>query len=159
MVIDDLALARAIHVLALVHWLGGVAVVTTIVLPRAHALLDAHEAVAAFEAFEQRFASQVRISILLAGLSGAYMLAKIGAWNSLQHASFWWLHLMIAVWILFAVVVYVLEPLVLHRLFHEFALRTKDRTCAVAIGLHAIALILAALALSAGVIGAHGGLP
>ena len=86
------------------------------------------------------------------------MLAKIGAWNSLQHASFWWLHLMIAVWILFAVVVYVLEPLVLHRLFHEFALRNKDRTLAVAIGLHAIALILAALALSAGVIGAHGGL-
>jgi len=67
--IDDLALARVIHVLALVHWIGGVAVVTTIVLPRAHALLDAHEAVAAFEAFEQRFASQVRISILLAGLS------------------------------------------------------------------------------------------
>src|SRR5438067_13445298 len=70
--IDDLALARAIHVLALVHWIGGVAVVTTIILPRAHALLDAKEAVAAFEAFEQRFASQVRISILLVGLSGAY---------------------------------------------------------------------------------------
>ena len=87
--IDDFALARAIHLLAVVHWIGGVAVVTTIVLPRARALLDAHEAVAAFEAFEQRFASQARISILLAGLSGAYMLTKIGAWNSLQHASFW----------------------------------------------------------------------
>jgi uncharacterized membrane protein len=159
MMIDDLALARAIHVLALVHWIGGLAVVTTIVLPRAHALLDAQEAVAAFEDFEQRFASQARISILLAGLSGAYMLTKIGAWDSLQHASFWWLHLMIAVWILFAVIIYVLEPLVLHRLFHEFALRNKDRTFAVATGLHAIALTLAALALGAGVIGAHGGLP
>jgi uncharacterized membrane protein len=156
--IDGLALARAIHILAVVHWIGGVFVVTTIVLPRAQALLDAQEAVAAFEAFERRFASQVRISILLVGLSGAYMLTKIGAWNSLQHASFWWLHLMIAVWILFAVIIYVLEPLVLHRLFHEFALRNKDRTFAVAIGLHAIALILAALALGAGVIGAHGGL-
>jgi hypothetical protein len=65
---------------------------------------------------------------------------------------------MIAVWILFAVIIYVLEPLVLHRLFREFALRNKDCTFAVAIGLHAIALILAALALGAGVIGAHGGL-
>jgi uncharacterized membrane protein len=128
MMLDDLALARAIHVLAVVHWIGGVFVVTTIVLPRAHALLDAQEAVAAFEDFEQRFASQAHISILLAGLSGAYMLIKIGAWNSLERASFWWLHLMIAVWILFALVIYVLEPLVLHRLFHEFALRNKDRT-------------------------------
>jgi NhaP-type Na+/H+ and K+/H+ antiporter len=66
---------------------------------------------------------------------------------------------MIAVWILFALVIYVLEPLVLHRLFQEFALRNKDRTFAVATGLHAIALILAALALGAGVVGAHGGLP
>jgi uncharacterized membrane protein len=156
--IDGLALARAIHILAVVHWIGGVFVVTTIVLPRAQALLDAQEAVAAFEAFERRFASQARISILLAGLSGAYMLTKTGGWNALQHASFWWLHLMIAVWILFAVIIYVLEPLVLHRLFREFALRNKDRTFAVAIGLHAIALILAALALGAGVIGAHGGL-
>ena len=159
MMIDDFALARAIHVVALVHWIGGVAVVTTIVLPRAHALRDAREAVAAFEAFEQRFASQARISILLVGVSGAYMLTKIGAWNSLHYASFWWLHLMIAVWILFALVIYVLEPLVLHRLFHKFALRNKDRTFAVATGLHAVALILAALAIGAGVLGAHGGFP
>ena len=52
MMIDDLALARAIHILALVHWIGGVAVVTTIVLPRARELPDAADAVAAFEAFE-----------------------------------------------------------------------------------------------------------
>ena len=157
--IDDLALARAIHVLALVHWIGGVAVVTTIVLPRARALRDAKEAIAAFEAVERRFASQVRISILLVGLSGAYMFTKLSAWNRLQDASFWWLHLMIAVWLLFALTVYVLEPLVLHRLFREFALRNKDRTFAVATGLHALGLIIAAFAVGAGVIGAHGGLP
>jgi len=159
MPLDDLALARAIHVLALVHWIGGVAVVTTIVLPRAYALPDVKEAVAAFEAFEQRFASQARVSILLVGLSGAYMLIRAGAWYRLQEPSFWWLQLMIAVWVLFALIVYVLEPLVLHRLFHEFALRNKDRTLAVATGLHAIALIIAAFALGAGVLGAHGGLP
>ena len=66
---------------------------------------------------------------------------------------------MIAVWILFALVIYVLEPLVLHRLFRKFALRDKDRAFAVVTGLHAIALILAALAIGAGVVGAHGGLP
>ena len=157
--IDDLSLARAIHVLALVHWIGGVAVVTTIVLPRARALLDAKEAVAAFEIFEQRFASQVRVSILLVGLSGAYMLMKYGAWHRIQDASFWWLHLMIAVWVLVAVIVYVLEPFLLHRLFREFALRNKDRALTVATRLHAVALIIAAFAFGAGVVGAHGGLP
>ncbi len=159
MMINDLALARAIHVLALVHWIGGLAVVTTIVLPHARALPNAKEAIAAFEAFERRFASQARISILLAGLSGAYMLTKLDAWNRFQYASFWWLDLMVAVWVLFALMVYVLEPLVIHRRFHEFALRDKDRAFAVAIGLHAVALIISAFAIGAGVLGAYGGLP
>jgi hypothetical protein len=66
---------------------------------------------------------------------------------------------MITVWLLFALTVYVLEPLVLHRLFCEFALRNKHRTFAVATGLHALALIIAAFAVGAGVVGAHGGLP
>jgi uncharacterized membrane protein len=157
--IDDLALARAIHVLALVHWIGGVAAVTTIVLPSARRLPTAHEALAAFETFERRFAAQARISILLVGLSGAYMLTKLGAWTLLQYASFWWLHLMIAVWALFAIMVYGLEPLIIHRLFHEFVLRDKDRALALAIRLHAAALVVSAFAIGAGIMGAHGALP
>jgi len=74
--INDFAVARALHVLALVHWIGGVAMVTTIVLPRARALANAHAALAAFDAFEAPFATQARFSILLAGLSGFYMLNK-----------------------------------------------------------------------------------
>jgi len=66
---------------------------------------------------------------------------------------------MVAVWILFALMVYVLEPFLIHRLFHEFALRDKDRAFAVAIGLHAVALIISVLAIGAGVLGAHGVLP
>jgi uncharacterized membrane protein len=159
MTIDDLALARAIHVLALVHWIGGVAVVTTIVLPHARALPDAQDAVAAFEAFERRFASQVRISILLVGLSGLYMVTKLDAWDRFRYAAFWWLDLMVAVWTAFAVMVYVLEPLILHRRFHAFALRDKKRAFAAAQRFHAVALAIAALAIAAGVLGAHGGLP
>jgi len=158
MTIDDLALARAVHVLALVHWIGGVAAVTTIVLPRARRMPDARDAVAAFEEFERRFASQVRVSVLLAGLSGAYMLDRLDAWSRFQHASFWWLHLMVAVWGVFALMIYVLEPLVIHRLFHDFALRHKDRAFALATRLHAVALFVSALTVGAGVLGAHGGL-
>jgi uncharacterized membrane protein len=159
MTIDDFALARAVHVLALVHWIGGVAAVTTVVLPRARALPDAEEAVAAFEAFERRFAQQVRISILLVGLSGGYMLMKLDAWDRFQYAAFWWMDLMVAVWVLFALMVYVLEPLVIHRLFHDFALRQKHRAFALITGVHVIALFASALTILAGVLGAHGGLP
>lgn len=159
MTIDDLALARAIHVLALVHWIGGLSVVTTIVLPHARRLPDAEDAIAAFEAFERRFAFQVRISILLVGLSGAYMLTKLDAWDRFRYAAFWWLDLMVAVWLLFALMVYVLEPLVLHRHFQEFALHDKNRALAAATRFHAVALTISAFAIIAGVLGAHGGLP
>jgi uncharacterized membrane protein len=159
MTIDDLTLARAIHVLALVHWIGGVTAVTTIVLPRARRIPDAKDAVAVFEEFERRFAPQARVSVLLAGLSGAYMLDKLDAWSRFQYASFWWLHLMVAVWGLFAIMIYVLEPLVIHRVFHDFALRQKDRAFALVTRLHAVALFVSALAIAAGVLGAHGGLP
>ena len=91
LMINDFAVARALHVLALVHWIGGVAMVTTIVLPRARALANAHAALAAFEAFEGPFAAQARFSILLAGLSGFYMLNKLQAWTLLLDPAFWWL--------------------------------------------------------------------
>jgi uncharacterized membrane protein len=159
MTIDDLALARAIHVLALVHWIGGLAVVTTIVLPHARGLSDAKDALSAFEAFERRFAAQVRISILLVGLSGGYMLTKLDAWDRFQFASFWWLDLMVAVWMLFALLVYVLEPLLLHRRFREFALHDKNRAFAAVSGFHVAALLISSFAIVAGVLGAHVGLP
>ncbi len=59
MIPDALTMARAIHVLALVHWIGGVAAVTTIVLPLARRLGDAEAAVEFFESFERRFVRQL----------------------------------------------------------------------------------------------------
>ena len=159
MTFDDFALARALHVLALVHWIGGVTMVTTIVLPRARALANAQAAVAAFEMFEGRFAAQVRWSILLAGLSGFYMLYKMQGWARLVDPASWWLALMVAVWAVFALMVFVLEPLLVHRLFHDYALRDKERAFAWAIRLHAVALTVSGVAIVAGVLGAHGALP
>jgi uncharacterized membrane protein len=157
--INDFAVARALHVLALVHWIGGVAMVTTVVLPRARALDDAHAALTAFEAFEGPFAAQARFSILVVGLSGFYMLNKLKAWTILFDPGFWWLALMVAVWAVFALIVFVLEPLVVHRLFHDYALRDKNRAFSLAIRLHAVALTISCVAIVAGVLGAQGALP
>ena len=67
--IDDIELARALHVLFIAHWIGGVSFVTLVALPlaRARARSDPREAWALFEAVENRFAAQVRWSIPLAG--------------------------------------------------------------------------------------------
>ena len=157
--IDDLALARAVHVLALVHWIGGVTMVTTIVLPRARAVPDARKALSLFEVFESRFAAQARWSIFLAGLSGFYMLHRLQAWAQLFDPAYWWLMLMVAVWIVFALMVFVFEPLFVHRLFHEFALRNKGRAFSAAFWLHAVALIVSGVAIAGAVLGAHGALP
>jgi len=156
---DDFALARVLHILALVHWIGGVAMVTTIVLPRARAMPDALAALATFEAFEGRFAAQARASILLAGLSGSYMLYKLQGWSWLFDPAHWWLMLMVVTWLVFALMVFVLEPLVVHRRFHEYALRDKERAFTLAIRLHVVALTVSAVAIAAGVLGAHGALP
>lgn len=159
MMFDDFAIARALHVLALVHWIGGVAMVTTIVLPRARAMTDAHMALTAFEVFEDRFAAQARGSILIAGLSGFYMLEKLQAWERLIDPAFWWLWLMVAVWAIFALMVFVLEPPFVHRLFRDYVMRDKDRSFALAIRLHAAMLSVAGVTILAGVLGAHGALP
>ena len=156
---NDFAVARALHVLALVHWIGGVAMVTTIVLPRARALADPQAALTAFEAFERPFAVQARFSILLAGLSGFYMLNEMQAWTLLLDPAFWWLALMVAVWTVFALMVFLLEPLVVHRLFHDYAMRDKERAFSLAIWLHAVALTTSCVAIVAGVLGAQGVLP
>lgn len=158
MIFDGLTLARAVHVLAIVHWIGGVAAVTTIVLPHARRLRDPAAALEAFEAFERGFASQARVSILLAGMSGLYMLYALDAWERLRNPSFWWLHLMIAVWVAFAVMIYALEPLFVHERFRTRALQDPERTFALATRMHAIALAVSAVTIAAGVLGAHGAL-
>jgi hypothetical protein len=55
--------------------------------------------------------------------------------------------------------VFVLEPLVVHRVFHVYALRDKDRAFSLAIRLHAVALTISCVAIVAGVFGAQGVLP
>ena len=59
-------LARALHVVAVVLWIGGVAMVTTVLLPAVRSL-HGDEAMAAFARLERRFAVQSRWTTLLAG--------------------------------------------------------------------------------------------
>src|SRR3974377_975224 len=118
---DKLAIARALHVLAVVLWIGGVGFVTTVLLPAVRRLKTPVERVAFFDAIERRFTWQARATTLLAGVTGLYMTARLDLWSRFYSAAYWWMHAMVAVWLLFTIMLFVAEPLILHRWFLERA--------------------------------------
>jgi len=150
-------LARVLHVLAVVHWIGGVAMVTLVILPQLRAL-SAADRIATFQRLEGGFGAQAKVSTLLAGLSGLWMLWLTDGWGLFLDPGHWWLHLMVAVWAIFTLVLFVLEPLVLHRWFLARAARDPEGTFDLALRLHRVLLTLSALAIAGAVQGAHGGL-
>lgn len=55
--VDDVALALSLHVLTIIHWIGGLAFVTLIVLPLARLRSTGEEGLALFDSVERRFAA------------------------------------------------------------------------------------------------------
>lgn len=151
----EYALARVIHVVAIVVWIGGVAMVTTVLLPAVGRIKRAEERVAFFEKLESRFAVQSRVTTLLAGVSGFYMLHVVG-WQRLTMLEFWWIHAMIAVWLIFTLMLFVIEPLFLHRWFHARAERTPRSTFRLVQGLHWGLLAISLVTVAGAVAGSHG---
>ncbi len=152
----DVTIARALHVLAIVLWIGGVALVTMVLLPALRRLPDPAQRIALFEAIERRFGVQARFSILLAGLSGFYMLVRMDAWYRFTSLPYWWMHAMVLVWLIFAAMLFVLEPLVLH---HRLAARAKTSPDATFRAIHLVHMVLLALGLLTilgAVAGSHG---
>ncbi|QBG36405.1 hypothetical protein [Litorilituus sediminis] len=149
-------LARAIHVLAIVLWIGGVAFITTVLLPAIQALNSDEEKIALFERLEHKFSWQAKVTTLAAGISGYVMLEFLNAWQRYLDASFWWLHLMTLVWFIFTLVLFVLEPLFLHRWFMQQAQANPQKTFSKILNMHRLLLALSLLAVFGGVAGAHG---
>jgi uncharacterized membrane protein len=152
---DDVTIARAIHVVAIVHWMGGVAFVTTVILPAVSAMAEPSRRLALFEAIEQRFSAQVRVSVPLAGLSGAYMVERLDIWARFAAPDGWWLMAMAVVWLVFMAMLFVIEPLLHHR-FRRWA--TADAAGAFRFAQRAHWGLLAAgtATAAAAVLGAHG---
>ena len=154
----DLTLARALHVLAIVHWIGGVTMVTAVILPAIDRIVDDNDRLRVFEAIEGRFSRQARMSTAIAGLSGFYMTWRLSAWDRFLDPAFWWMHAMVGVWAIFTFVLFVAEPLFLHRWLRERAGHDPDGTFRLVIRLHWALLSLSLVTVAAAVLGAHGAL-
>ncbi len=153
---EKYAFARVVHVLAVVLWIGGVAMVTTVVLPAIRRMASKDEQVATFERIESRFALQAKITTALAGLSGLYMLYYIDGWSRYTELRYWWMHAMTIVWAVFTLVLFVFEPLFLHRLFDKHAQNDPAKTFTIVFHLHLFLLALSLVAVAGAVAGSHG---
>ena len=152
----DWIAARVVHVIGVVLWIGGVAMVTTVLLPAARRLKSPQERVQLFEQLESGFARQARWTTLLTGLSGFYLVHVLDAWVRFQQAGYWWMHAMVLVWAVFTLMLFVLEPLWLHRWFRASAQRNPERTFALIQRLHWFLLAISLATIAGAVAGSHG---
>ncbi len=155
---NEFAFARALHVLAVVLWIGGVAFVTAVLLPAVRRQVPAPQRLAFFDRIERRFAWQARATTLLAGASGFWMTHRFGLWARFADASFWWMHAMVLVWALFTLMLFVLEPLVLHRWLEARHARDPEGTFALVQRLHWLLLAASLVTVVGATAGSHGGL-
>jgi uncharacterized membrane protein len=153
---DDITIARAVHVLAVVHWFGGVAMVTAVVLPGMAVIAGTADRLALFEAIEGRFSAQVRVSVPLAGLSGFYMVERLGLWRRFLEPAGWWLAAMLLVWLLFMLILFVVEPVLLRGWFRRHARADPERVFRLMQRAHWLLLTVGAVTAGAAVLGAHG---
>ena len=153
---DEVTIARALHVLAVVLWIGGVAFVTTVLLPALRRLRAPNDRLAFFENIERRFAWQARITTALVGLTGLDMLVRLNLWHRFLSASYWWMHAMIVVWLLFTVMLFVAEPLILHRWLLARAKVEPEATFRLVERMHQLLLTLSLITVVGAVAGSHG---
>lgn len=156
LVFDDIQFARAVHVLCVAHWIGGVAFVTLIGLPLARAQSDPAKGWALFESIETRFAAQVRWTIPLAGAAGFWMTWRLGLWSAFLDPDFWWMAAMLLIWLVFMTAVFVIEPLG-HRRISAQAARDPAAVLLRLARAHRVLLAAAAVTIAGAVAGTHGG--
>ncbi|MGH3428031.1 MAG: hypothetical protein ACRDQZ_10770 [Mycobacteriales bacterium] len=153
----DLLAARALHVLAVVIWIGGMSMATTVVLTAIRRRALGPDALQAFHAIERRFVWQARAAVVVVGLTGLYMTARLDLWARFRAAEFWWMHAMVCLWLLFATVLFIAEPLILQRHFSRWAKAQPDSAFAWVHRAHWVLWMLSLVTVFGVVAGSHGG--
>jgi len=153
---NDVITARALHVLAVVIWIGGVSMATTVVLPALRRGDLGPNWLQAFQAIERRFVWQARTAILVVGLTGFYMTWRLDLWDRFLTTTFWWMHAMLCLWLLFVFVLFIVEPFILHRRFHRWAIERPGVAFAWLQRSHWLLLTLSVITILGAVAGSQG---
>ena len=155
-IVTDVIIARALHILAVVIWIGGVSMATTVALPAVRLGELGENRLQAFQAIERRFVRQARVAVIVVGLTGFYMAWRLDLWDRFRMAGFWWMHAMVFVWLLFAFVLFVAEPFILHRRFDRWAIVQPQAAFAWLHRAHWILLLLSVVTVVGAVAGSQG---
>ena len=153
---DDVTAVRALHVAFVVLWIGGVAFVTTVLLPAVRRLKAPSERIELFDCIERRFANQARISTIVVGLTGFYMVYRFDLLDRFRHAAYWWMHAMVILWLIFSLTLFVAEPLILHRWLIARSRVKPEVTFRLVEWLHWVLLVISLVTLLGAVAGSHG---
>ncbi len=140
--------ALIIHVSSVVIWIGGVAFVTMVTFPMILRVEKSLEQVLMFQGVEHRFAKIAKVTVILAGLSGLYLIFEkglsFGVW------------IMIFVWSFYASLLFGLEKLIFKKLFSKPGEQADMRKVFNLLqGFHWFVLCLSFLAIAAGIYTAH----
>ena len=149
------SVARALHVLGVVLWIGGVAMVTTVLLP-ALRKTEGADAFRLFERLEHRFATQSRWTTAVVGATVFYLVHALDLWSRFGDVRYWWMSAMVLVWAVFTLMLFVLEPLFLHRRLAERARADSPSTLRMLAWAHWVLLVLSLATIGGAVAGGHG---
>lgn len=149
-----LGAAIAVHLLCVVWWIGGLAFVTGVSLPILRNVSDEKTRWEQFRQLEAHFESQVRVALILSGISGVFLLWGLKAWGLLSHPAYWWLDAMIGYWVLFVWLMFFANlDIMMQRLVRGGDPSSGWRRVHV---LHSVLLLVALLIIAAAVEGSHG---
>ncbi|MGH7986315.1 MAG: hypothetical protein ACREQX_08525 [Candidatus Binataceae bacterium] len=148
--------ARILHVLAIVVWIGGIAAITTIVFPAMRRVDSNEQKVWLFERIERSFRPQARIAWLIVGLSGLYMVWALNLWSRFTEARFWWMHAMVGLWLIFGLMLFLIEPLVVGPRLRRKFMTEPDIAVARIAAVHWVLLVLSLSVIAVVVGGIYG---
>lgn len=107
-----------------------------------------------FHRIEAGFAPQARLWVLLAGASGFWMVWRADLWARFADPHFWWMHAMLGLWFVFALMLFVAEPLFLHRRMERSIAPDLDFRRMVI--MHRVLSVAALVTILGAMAGAHG---
>jgi uncharacterized membrane protein len=144
----EYVIALIVHIISVVVWIGGVAFVTLVTFPMILRMEKSLEMVIMFQGVEHRFAGIAKVMVILAGLSGLYLIYEKGLSTAV------WI--MIVIWAFYASLLFGLEKMIFKKLFSKPEEQTDTKKIFnILQAFHWVVLSLSFLAVAAGVYEAH----
>lgn len=154
------SIMHVIHLLTVIIWIGGLAFVTTMVLPMAIKDPDPLGKVLTFSRVERRFAPSARWYNLITGASGLVMMLQTGWYRLLFTKEGLPLTFMVLVWVFWFVMLFGLEPIIIKKMLERMKAGGEKMEIETVFArmnrLHWIMLLVSLTAAAAGAVTAHG---